>query len=273
MATERIQTLEDNLARAEAEKCAARDALEYAESQLKNIHSESGRRGGGEVGDGGGAARRHCRLARHARAEREDSGIYSDEEEESGSGRYIDSPPRRNDGHHAIGRRDYGECCTRAEDKGTQGNSFGERGRYSLDHKTMTSNAYLRKQDEDEFNSPQHMLRTLEAAARQNMEDYYMDFSDDELSRCTSALAIVSSKVEEAKRLSLQRKEKDLADSKLSNAENSLCCICRDATKTILLLPCRHLCLCEDCSETLQQRRGTCPVCREVVQDTLRVFA
>lgn len=116
-------------------------------------------------------------------------------------------------------------------------------------------------------------LQAVETVSQHDIESFYGVYSDDELSRMTSALSIVSSKVEEARRLSIQRKEKDLADSKLSSEENSLCCICRDATKTILLLPCRHLCLCEDCSVALQQRRGPCPVCREAVRDTLKVFA
>ena len=121
--------------------------------------------------------------------------------------------------------------------------------------------------------TPTRFLNALERVSLDDIDNFYSQFNDEELSKCTSALSLVASKVEEAKRLSIQQKEKDLAASKLSSEENSLCCICRDATKTILLLPCRHLCLCEDCSVSLQQRRGSCPVCRETVRDTLRVYA
>jgi hypothetical protein len=54
------------------------------------------------------------------------------------------------------------------------------------------------------------------------------------------------------------------------------CVVCRDAPRSVLLLPCRHLALCQGCCEEMQQpaqRRGRsaakqrkaidCPVCRQ----------
>ena len=59
---------------------------------------------------------------------------------------------------------------------------------------------------------------------------------------------------------------------------NNLCCICREVTKSILLLPCRHLCVCEDCGErcyghNADRRQVRCPVCRTSVLDMIRVFS
>lgn len=40
----------------------------------------------------------------------------------------------------------------------------------------------------------------------------------------------------------------------------TLCCVCLEGEKTVLILPCKHLCLCKPCSRN--KRIRTCPVCR-----------
>lgn len=54
--------------------------------------------------------------------------------------------------------------------------------------------------------------------------------------------------------------------------EEKLCVICQDRTKCIILLPCRHFCLCQTCMETLAQDYAMCPICRREVVDSLRVY-
>lgn len=69
-------------------------------------------------------------------------------------------------------------------------------------------------------------------------------------------------------------------------ADQNLCCICMEAAKSILLLPCRHLCVCEVCSQgsplsperllrgsAAPRRIQSCPVCRAAVAECLKVFA
>lgn len=55
---------------------------------------------------------------------------------------------------------------------------------------------------------------------------------------------------------------------------NNLCCICLDAPKSVLVLPCKHFCVCANCvrgghGRTLRQ----CPVCRATVQDIMHVYS
>ncbi|XP_001356866.3 uncharacterized protein [Drosophila pseudoobscura] len=53
------------------------------------------------------------------------------------------------------------------------------------------------------------------------------------------------------------------------------CVVCRERRTNIVILPCRHLCLCAECSVQVQAHRDTrdhCPLCREFIDGYLQVF-
>lgn len=54
---------------------------------------------------------------------------------------------------------------------------------------------------------------------------------------------------------------------------HNLCVICHDKIKLIVLLPCRHLCLCRDCFKQLRRYRQECPMCREPYHHSIQVYA
>jgi hypothetical protein len=57
------------------------------------------------------------------------------------------------------------------------------------------------------------------------------------------------------------------------DAEETMCVVCFDAPKDHLIVPCGHQCVCAGCAEQLTKTRTpTCPVCREPIQQTVKVF-
>jgi hypothetical protein len=56
-------------------------------------------------------------------------------------------------------------------------------------------------------------------------------------------------------------------------AEETQCVVCLDAPKDHLIVPCGHQCVCAGCAEQLTKTRTpTCPVCREPIRETVKVF-
>jgi len=53
--------------------------------------------------------------------------------------------------------------------------------------------------------------------------------------------------------------------------EQRLCVICQERDKCVVLLPCRHLCLCEDCST--HDGLLLCPLCRQPIAHKIGVYS
>ena len=54
--------------------------------------------------------------------------------------------------------------------------------------------------------------------------------------------------------------------------EDKLCVVCQDKEKCIMILPCRHLCVCQDCQVPLQARNNHCPICRKHVRQYIKAY-
>lgn len=55
-------------------------------------------------------------------------------------------------------------------------------------------------------------------------------------------------------------------------SNDQTCVICQDRAKCIVLFPCKHLCLCDECSTDWGRYQRVCPLCREFIDDKVKVY-
>lgn len=70
-----------------------------------------------------------------------------------------------------------------------------------------------------------------------------------------------------------ERKQAALArqlDDALLNAHERTCVACQEKQRNTVCLPCGHVCVCEECIPMLNPK--TCPICREVFMDVVKIF-
>lgn len=58
-----------------------------------------------------------------------------------------------------------------------------------------------------------------------------------------------------------------------TEVEDFQCVVCHKNKRNVLLMPCRHLCLCQECKRVVEADRfDTCPLCRSSVASYENVF-
>lgn len=50
------------------------------------------------------------------------------------------------------------------------------------------------------------------------------------------------------------------------------CVICLEHPKCVLLLPCKHVCMCLECARELRYYNGLCPVCRSDIENSMQIY-
>ncbi|XP_031171406.1 E3 ubiquitin ligase RNF157 isoform X2 [Sander lucioperca] len=66
--------------------------------------------------------------------------------------------------------------------------------------------------------------------------------------------------------------ESKLADDEISD-NSAECVVCLSDVRDTLILPCRHLCLCNACADTLRYQANCCPICRLPFRALLQIRA
>ena len=65
-----------------------------------------------------------------------------------------------------------------------------------------------------------------------------------------------------------KKKEKELNDKDEDEDDSKKCVICLEEDKCILLMPCKHVCCCEGCSNDVNK----CPICRNKIESKIKIF-
>ncbi|XP_037825517.1 mitochondrial E3 ubiquitin protein ligase 1 [Lucilia sericata] len=69
--------------------------------------------------------------------------------------------------------------------------------------------------------------------------------------------------------LEKERKERRAKSRPVNLTPDQLCVVCNINPKEVIILPCGHVCICEDCSEKIKM---TCPVCRGKINTRAAAF-
>ena len=74
----------------------------------------------------------------------------------------------------------------------------------------------------------------------------------------------------------IETEENSETISQKVDEELTICIVCQDEQRSTVLLPCRHLCLCKSCAESLHnnisRRKRICPLCRKSIEDIMDVY-
>lgn len=61
-----------------------------------------------------------------------------------------------------------------------------------------------------------------------------------------------------------------------TDKERRMCVVCQDRSKSVLILPCRHMCLCVECGNHIARSRSRerrkCPLCRSKINTIMNVY-
>lgn len=82
---------------------------------------------------------------------------------------------------------------------------------------------------------------------------------------------------EQSHHFSADEKDNGLREELERERDKNLCVVCQTENKNIVVMPCRHMCMCKSCCTQLfrHQRYGrqTCPLCRHTVTSTLEIYS
>lgn len=56
-----------------------------------------------------------------------------------------------------------------------------------------------------------------------------------------------------------------------TTSSNQECAICLVNIRNIIILPCRHMCICEECIGDASARIDKCPICRQPYDSLLKI--
>lgn len=102
-------------------------------------------------------------------------------------------------------------------------------------------------------------------------ESFLRKYSNENLNSLQTRVEQVSTKSHLVQREMMRRleEEKSLLKNTVSSCrDDKLCVICQDLEKDVLFLPCKHICVCNNCKLKLEPYR--CPMCKTDIRSYLQ---
>jgi hypothetical protein len=143
------------------------------------------------------------------------------------------------------------------------------RGRFENDLSVEYKNYQDTRNKNSDFNK--HKFVSLTATINDISEIDLMEESEEILNSLLNRVDNFSVSIRSVKDKKLKERAEYLEKMKVESNQNTLCCVCHEAVRSILILPCRHLCICEKCV-LIPELNDKCPICRAIISDTIRVY-
>jgi len=67
-------------------------------------------------------------------------------------------------------------------------------------------------------------------------------------------------------------KENNAQKERKEDDPGMICVVCLDSTRSHLFSPCNHLCVCEGCDSEIIKNKSSCPICRQKIIGSVKVF-
>tara|TARA_B100001094_G_scaffold323486_1_gene374472 strand:- start:1632 stop:2378 length:747 start_codon:yes stop_codon:yes gene_type:complete len=98
------------------------------------------------------------------------------------------------------------------------------------------------------------------------INNYETEIYDKHIQNLRKTLYILESKINK-KRIKLNK----ISNQGYTNNQDK-CPICLNLPKTHIIIPCGHICLCENCSSKIMDINKSCPICNTMANGTYKVF-
>ena len=70
--------------------------------------------------------------------------------------------------------------------------------------------------------------------------------------------------------------QSSMSEMSMELFKTRMCVLCMEHEKSVVLLPCKHMCMCKGCTEKYIAQGGfnkaTCPMCRERIVNTIEPY-
>jgi len=140
--------------------------------------------------------------------------------------------------------------------------------------KQQTDELHLAKSAVSDLQQQNSVLKhdlSMSCAANAQMKEKLAVYRGDNDSNLTQKSLAELVALEEEVKLALDHIVTAKEMAMIKKEEERVCVICKEKAKCVLLMPCRHLCVCKECGyhNSLVQ----CPLCRKTITERINVFA